>query len=111
MGRKIEYHHKLYISDGISQSKLDKIKKKLDKRPLFCSEYLLTLASNPTEQLDIFPARQLVQGYYLKCPVYVVGIASDYNSAVKLVETIVQECLQVRGDCSLRKYLCSAKDE
>lgn len=107
MNKKIEYHHKLYISDGISHAKLDKIKKKIEKKPLLCSAYLLTFASNPAEQLDIFQARQLAQRYYLKYPVCIVGIASDYEAAVGLVETIVQECLQARGDCSLREYLCS----
>jgi len=111
MSRKIAYHRKLYISDGISQSKLDKIKKKLEKKPLFCSEYLVTFSSNPTEQLDIFSARQLAQSYYLKYPICIVGIAPDYEEAVGLVETIVQECLQARGDCSLREYLCAEQGE
>lgn len=109
MSRKIEYHHNLYISDGISHSKLDKIKKKLENKPLLCNVYLITFSSNPTDQLDIFPARQLAQSYYLKYPVHVVGIASDYNGAVGLVETMVRECLQVRGDCSLREYLGSVQ--
>lgn len=111
MKSKIAYHRKLYIGDGISQSKLDKIKRKLEKKPLLCSEYLITFSSNPGEQLDIFQARQLAQSYYLKYPVCVVGIASDYEEAVRLVETIVQECLQTRGDCSLKEYLCVGQGE
>ena len=105
MNRKIVYHRNLYISDDISPSKLDKIKKKLEKKPLLCNVYLIAFASNPNDQLDIFQARQLVQKYYVKYPVSVVGIASDYDAAVGLVEKIVQECLQARGDCALREYL------
>jgi len=106
MNRKIEYHRNLYISDDISLSKLDKIKKKLEKKPLLCNVFLITVSSNPKDQLDIFSARQLAQSYYLKHPVSVVGIASDYEAAVGLIEKIVQECLQARGDCALKEYLC-----
>jgi mannitol/fructose-specific phosphotransferase system IIA component len=50
-------------------------------------------------------ARQLVQGYYDKYPLKVVGIAKDYDDALKLIEQLTQECLHERGDCNLREYL------
>lgn len=105
MNEKLEYHHRLYLGESISQSKLDKIKRRLKKRPLLSTVYLLTVSRNQSDQLEIFQAKQLVQAYYTKYPVYVIGIASDYNEAVSLVEQIVQECLQTRGDCALKEYL------
>ena len=105
MGKKLDYHRKIYLGDGISESKLDKIKKKLAEKPLFCSAYLIVLSRNPSDQLEIISAKQLVQSYYEKYPVYVIGIASDYDEAVAIVEQIVQECLQIRGDCALKEYL------
>lgn len=105
MNAKLQYRPILYLGDGISESKLDKIKAKLEKRPLLCGVYLLTLSHNPNDQLDILQARQLVQSYYQKYPLYVIGIAADYDEAVKMVEQIVQECLLTRGDCALKEYL------
>lgn len=105
MSGKLEYHHRLYLGDSISESKLDKIKKKLAKKPLLSNVYLITISRNPSDQLEIFSANQLVQDYYMKYPVYVIGIASNYNEAVVLIERIVQECLQTRGDCALKEYL------
>ncbi len=105
MSGKLEYHHRLYLSESISESKLDKIKKRLKKQPLLSNVYLITISCNPSDQLDIFSAKQLVQDYYKEHSVYVIGIASDYNEAVALIETIVQECLQTRGDCALKEYL------
>lgn len=105
MGGKLKYHHRLYLGESISESKLDKIKKRLKKQPLLSNVYLITIANNPHNQLDIFSAKQLVQKFYDQYPVYIVGIASDYEEAVTLIETIVQECLQVRGDCALKEYL------
>lgn len=105
MEEKIRYHHRLYLSNDISESKLDRIKKKLQNKPLLCAVYLISISRNPADQLEIFAAKQLVQNYYNRYPVYVIGIASDYESAVSLIETIVQECLQARGDCALKEYL------
>lgn len=105
MNPKLQYRPELYLGESISKSKLDKIKSKLEKRPLLCGVYLLTLSHNPNDQLDIIQARQVVQNYYRKYPLYVIGIASDYDEALAMVEKIVQECLQTRGDCALKEYL------
>lgn len=105
MSKKLEYHHRLYLGKSISDVKLDKIKKRLKKQPLLSNVYLLTISRNPTDQLEILASKQLVQKYYEKYPVYVVGITSDYDEAVAVVEQIVQECLQTRGDCALKEYL------
>lgn len=105
MSGKLEYHHRLYLGTSISESKLDKIKKTLEKHPLRSNVFLITISRNSSDQLEIFSARQLVQNYYDKYPIYVIGIASDYEEAVAMIEKIVQECLQVRGDCALKEYL------
>lgn len=105
MGRKFVYSPKLYLGESISEKKLDKIKKKLENKPLQAHVYLLTLASNPKEQIEFYDARQLVQPHYRGQIPYVIGLASNWDEAVLLVERITKECLQERGDCSLREYL------
>lgn len=101
----LEYHPKLYLGDSINEKKLDKIKKKLESKPLATGVFLITMSRNFYDQLDIFSARLLVQRYYTKNPPYVVGIAGSYEEAVKIVEQLVQECLKTRGDCALKEYL------
>ncbi len=105
MGKKIKYCEKLYLGEGIDEKKLDKLKKRMENKPLLCGSYLIAISENPNNQLDILQARQLVQTYYSSYPIRVVGVASDYDEALALVEQIVQECLQVRGDCALKEYL------
>ncbi|MCM1063748.1 MAG: hypothetical protein NC420_04600 [Eubacterium sp.] len=105
MAGKIRYHSRLYLSEGIGEKKLDKIKKKLEKRPLLSGVFLIAVSANPSDQLDIFDARLLVQPYYEKNPPHVVGIAESREEAVALVEQIVRECLEKRGDCALKEYL------
>ncbi len=105
--RKLTYHPGLYVGDRISGKKLDKIKSRLQTRPFTAGVFLITLARNPKDQLDIFEARQLAQGHYEDCEFYVVGIASSREEALELVERMTGECVRERGDCDLREYfLC-----
>lgn len=105
MKTNLQYRSKLYLGESISDAKLDKIKAKIAKHPLWCGAYLLVISNNVSDQLEILQARQLSQTYYRKTPLDVIGIASDYEEAVAVVEKIVQECLQSRGDCALKEYL------
>ncbi len=101
----LTYHPRLYLGEGISGKKLDKIKKRLDKGSLLANVFLITTAACPEDQLDILDARQLAQPHYRERKLYVVGIASDREEAFSLVERIAGECLRERGDCALKEYL------
>lgn len=105
MSISLIYHPKLYLGDSINEKKLDKIRKKLENKPLFSGVFLITVSRNASDQLDIFDARQLIQTYYKKHSLYVVGIAGSREEAVELVERLVQDCLKTRGDCALKEYL------
>ena len=105
MALKLTYHHKLYHSDSISERELEKIKKQLEKKLFFCNVYLITPAANTNDLLEFYHSRQLKQKYYQKHPPYVIGITRTYGEAVLMVQKMVQECLDSRGDCALREYL------
>ena len=105
MRLKIVYHHKLYLSDSIEVEKLEKIKKKLESKPLFSGVFLIAVSRNPSDQLEIYDAKQLAQRYYTEHPPYVIGITQSKEEAVEIVQKIVQECLDARGDCALKEYL------
>lgn len=105
MSIKLTYYPGLYLGEGIKRKKLDKLKKQLEERPLLAGVVLITLSRNLSDQLEIYEARQLQQGYYKKNPPFVVGIAADRQEALEIVELLVQECLDKRGDCALKEYL------
>ncbi|MDE6639710.1 MAG: hypothetical protein K2K63_04235 [Acetatifactor sp.] len=109
MAAKLNYHPDLYLGESIREKKLDKIKKKLENKPLLSGVFLIALSRNPSDQLEIYSARQLAQKYYAKYPPYVVGIAGNYDEAMKMVERMVQECVEKRGDCALKEYLLCRK--
>lgn len=105
MAAKLNYRPDLYLGESIREKKLDKIKKKLENKPLLSGVFLIALSRNPSDQLEIYSAKQLAQKYYAKYPPYVVGIAGNYDEAVKMVERMAQECMEKRGDCALKEYL------
>lgn len=105
MSIDIVYHHSLYLGESIRKEKLDKLKKKLKKRPLLSGLFLITLSRNSSDQLEIYDAKQLAWGYYKKNPPYIIGLAGDYDEALSLIKRIVEECVKSRGDCSLKEYL------
>ncbi len=105
MGRRLTFSPRLYLGEGIKEQKLDKIKRKLLEKPLFAGVYVLTVSKNPTGQLEILDAKQLMQSYYEHHELYIIGIAADHADALRLVERLMQECLDARGDCKLKEYL------
>ena len=105
MAGKLKFAQNLYLGEGIAPEKLDKLKKRLNKKPLLANVYLITPARNPADQQDIFDARQLVQHHYKDEEFLVLGMASGYEDALQLIERITGECLKARGDCNLREYL------
>ena len=98
MAGKLKFAQNLYLGEGIAPEKLDKLKKRLNKKPLLANVYL-------ADQLDIFDARQLAQPHYKDEEFLVLGMASGYEDALQLIERITGECLKARGDCNLREYL------
>lgn len=105
MAIKLNYRPELYLGEGMKEKNLDKIKKKLETRPLFSGVFLISISRNVSDQLEIYDAKQLSWKYYQKNPPYIVGIADDWQEAVTLVEKMVEDCLHVRGDCELKEYL------
>ena len=105
MAGKLKFAQNLYLGEGIAPEKLDKLKKRLNKKPLLANVYLITPARNPADQLDIFDARQSVQPHYKDEEFLVLGMASGYEDALQLIERVTGECLKARGDCNLREYL------
>lgn len=103
----MRFYKYLYVGEQIKHVNL--IKQKL-RVHAYTNVWLITLCAG-TDQLEIFKASLLKQRYFRKHAPVVVGIASDYDEAVALVEQIVNESLKRTGACDLKEYLkLKAKD-
>lgn len=102
---KVIFSSSLELGDGMKAGKLDKLKKKIEKKPLLAREYLVYLSENTTGELEIMKANQLVFSYYDSHPLLVVGLFKEYDQAIEWITEITTQCLRERGDCKLKEYV------
>ncbi len=99
----MELYPRLYIGKLVNNP--DRVLHKLKKQSKLLNCFVIILAKNKSDQLEIIEAGYLSQKYYKKNPVYVIGIASDYEEAVDIVRQIAEECFQHCGNCNIKDYL------
>ncbi len=97
------FHKKLYVDEEISKHKRKTIKN-LKHGKLMLGVYVIALSTNPQDELDIVPSYVLMQKVYKDMELLVVGIASDRDNALKLLNTMTMDCLNETGNVSLRQY-------
>ena len=100
----LNWYKGLYIGNNAKKKK-KKLIRKISQGAGVVDVYLITLAANHRDQLDIFPANELMQKARRKnCPV-IVGLACGYWEALELVETMVQRTYRETGTGNVRKWL------
>ncbi len=84
-----------------------KIINKIRNKKLTPDVYVISLASNSENLLDIIPSIELLQKGYPKEQVRIIGLAMGKNEAVELVRKIVDETYQATGNVKVEEYLKS----
>ncbi len=97
------YDH-LYVGDSIA-SKAGRIKWKINHNAGTFSIYVIALASNPDNLLDIIPARELMQKGYPKKELMIIGLAKGYAEALEVVQRIIEETYQNTNDVNVRRMI------
>ena len=102
---ELEYRPRLYLSEGLDEKDLARLKKKIARGKGSCA--VILISENENDQFDI------VTPFQLKLPVWkgkkpvVAGIAGKKEEAPDLVQQIIEDCLKVRGNLELKEYICS----
>ncbi len=99
----MKLYPRLYIGKSVKNP--DKLIHKLQRHAKFLDFYVIILAKNTSDQLEIHKAKYLSLKYYRKNPPYVIGIAGNFDEAVGLVQKIAEEAYAAREDCALKEYL------
>ena len=100
----MEWYSKLYIGDR-AKPKAEKIIRKLKRNAGQIDIYLITLAANGQDMLDINHSA------YLKLPAVrrnlpmIVGIAKGYDEAVDIVQEMLAETCAQAGNTNIPEYL------
>ena len=105
----MKWYRELYVSDSIAGAKVNRIKWRINHRAGVVSVYVIALASNSENQLDIIPAWVLKQKAYPKKELTIVGLAKGRKDALLLVKRIVEETYRTTGDADIRSYLAGKR--
>lgn len=96
----------LYVSNSIKN--VNKVISKLKRNVGQIAVYITAISENPTEQLDIYHCSILQQKYFHKSKDFtIVAITASHNEAVAFVQQLLEDCMNVQGDCNLKEYLLS----
>lgn len=106
----LDWYKKLYVGET-AKKKEKKLIKKISRGGRARGIYLITLASNGCDQLDIISAIQAVwREKHGECPP-IVGLAGSYPEALELVEQMAREALEKTGRADIRSYLTEWEKE
>lgn len=99
----MEYAARLYTTEKTKKS-LPRILLKLRMRRPQPKIWLITLASNEKNLLDIFWGTYYIQPMFQKQNPYIVGIAEDEEQARLLTVKILEDVYQKQGNFDVRTY-------
>ena len=105
----MKWDENLYVGESI-RHKVDKVKWKIRHNAGQIDIYVIAIASNPKNLLDIIPAQELMQKSYPKKDMYVIGLAHGMEEAHEIVTQIIDEVYQATGGFLIMPYLQTKKD-
>jgi hypothetical protein len=100
----MKWYKNLYLGEEIAP-KARKIINKIKKNKPTIDVYVIALASNPENQLDVIPSWELLQKGYPKDQLRIIGLAQGKKEALQLVTDLVDEVYQKTGDVKILPYL------
>ena len=100
----MEWYKKLYTGESI-RDKSEKIKWKINHNAGQIQIYIISLASNQENLLDLIPAREIMQKGYPRKNLFIVGLAKGREEAVEVAQQIVLEVYENTGGFRVREYL------
>lgn len=98
------WYEELYVGESIVH-KTKKIKWKILHNVGQLNIYVIAIASNKENLLDIIPSQELLQKGYPKKDLYVVALAKGYDEAIEVAASIVEETYRVTGAFRVEDYL------
>lgn len=99
----MDWYKDFYAGEGIAGKK-GKIKWKVLHHAGQMGICVIALSSNPGNLLDIIPSWELMQKYYPKSGILVVGVDKGYENAMELAGMIVMDVYQKTGTFHVREY-------
>lgn len=100
----IKWYEKLY-TDSLSKKRLKKIKRTINEGKLSVGVYVIAFASNSQNLFDIYNANELLYPHNKRMDHYIVGIAYSRDSAIFILQDMIEEIYHNTGGLDIRSYI------
>ena len=100
----MKFLQELYLGEKVAP-KVEQVVKKIENNQTVPNLYLIAMASNPDNMLDLIPQKDILQKGYPKEELCVIGLAADKKEAAKVVQSVIEESLLKIGSADIRTYL------
>lgn len=104
----MRWYRKLYIGKTAKKKRYE-IVWKVKHRAGMLGVYVITLASNEENLLDIIDSSVLLQPFYKNENIFIVGIACGYEEAIELAAHIIEELYRKTGEFQIRKFITNER--
>ncbi len=98
------WYDPMFLGTGC-QSKLKRLKHQISRKVPHVGVYLITLPTQEHTVLEIIPSAQLLQERYPTEELKIIGMAFTRNEALSLMQEILSESLQTRGDVDIDAFM------
>ncbi len=100
----MEFYQNLLVGGKAEKRQKEILWKLRHKKPLH-NIFLLTFPSNKKNLLDIIPANLLLQSYYRKQNLMIVGIGQGKEEALELLTELVEMIYAKTGTVEIMDYI------
>lgn len=100
----MKWYNNLYVGENAKRRKHKIIMRSIRHKPQV-GVYLITLPLNDDNSLEIYPSYILLQKYYRKRKLMVVGISEGYDEALIVMQEILMDCYNKTGQFLVRKMI------
>ncbi|MGN0383912.1 MAG: hypothetical protein ACI4DS_06550 [Eubacterium sp.] len=100
----MKWYDNLYIGEKALNSSKDIINK-IKSRKFQMDIYVLTTSSTDKNIMDIYPSYVLLQKYFFKTDIIILGIAKGREEAMGLMQNIIMEVYNATGNFDIKQYI------
>ena len=105
----MKFFQDMYVSEAVA-SHTDELIAKIKQNSVVKGLYLIVLAENSENLLEIIASREIVKPMYSKRELWIVGLAGGRKDALQLVEHMIGQMYEQTGTFDIRTYFQIEED-
>lgn len=106
----MKFYKYLYVQEELEKKK-EKIIRKLKQKKILFNFHVVTISSNPENQLDIYNSKYLFQPGFPAEDLFVVAIVKSHEDAVEFVENLLKDVYNETKRTDMRSYILGKEQE